>query len=604
MPTTPQNVIDDNYYQIYRRGLINRHIASNGRFLQVTALVRVSENGILQLFDPIKRDSIERYNNYDQFRYTGYPLMVPEPFGVKSNGATEIDLGDGITRKYCLVAGGDNPLLYGGLAMATFSMEYICNLGNNSLEVAKNLYSFFLASEALDDQGRRTGLMLRRRSFWHIATVASTDELCGLLIGLLFFHRAAKKANDEALVTSIVELTKRIAQNLQDHDYNLPGKGFDAMYQWSFGRVFKDITGNPYRSDDTIPGVPDFIGSTLSDLGGALAGDIEDAVSLLLGPLKFLEEYRPVDLFDGVLKTLGTIYKVGSALNEVPLIEIDRKFFNVTMTTHALLMALISDPVNSEDKKKIAEIAGETFLKDFCSDNSYAADGRQNVLMGVVAKLCFERGPVRDWELSWRLRIAEMCAPLEKPSGYWCHDLPLASIKDSGLQPMMNSVGKWGEAFTWEHADPNHSFGTEPRLWNFRKAKIELGFNFKSWGDDKNALDLLTFYGNTIDQTQIHLEAAGLDYLFPRMLMAYLGYLPAPQFDETEPEYLPANGAAANELYLGNRNTKEVHRLDRLSPLCNFSRMVATNKTSYSKLSDAHGEGMDNCKHCLGDSHR
>ena len=52
--------------------------------------------------------------------------------------------------------------------------------------------------------------------------------------------------------------------------------------------------------------------------------------------------------------------------------------------------------------------------------------------------------------------------------------------------------------------------------------------------------------------------------------------------------------------YIGNRNTKEVHKTD-----CEWvSRMSKSNRVGFRTLEHAHALGYDNCAYCIGDSKR
>lgn len=113
--------------------------------------------------------------------------------------------------------GGDNPLYQTGLALATFSLEYLHDLSPHSLTYAKLLFDFIERSEEAggnvltDNVSSRTGYLRRTKNHWHIASTwgASTDELVGVLMGLKYFVRATA-TSDPAYNDRAKRLLERI----------------------------------------------------------------------------------------------------------------------------------------------------------------------------------------------------------------------------------------------------------------------------------------------------------------------------------------------------------------------------------------------------------
>jgi hypothetical protein len=59
-------------------------------------------------------------------------------------------------------------------------------------------------------------------------------------------------------------------------------------------------------------------------------------------------------------------------------------------------------------------------------------------------------------------------------------------------------------------------------------------------------------------------------------------------------------------VYLGNKNTKEVHNLMDEQTNCQIDEIKSENKKYFDPdaLAQAHSEGYDNCAYCLGLSKR
>lgn len=59
-------------------------------------------------------------------------------------------------------------------------------------------------------------------------------------------------------------------------------------------------------------------------------------------------------------------------------------------------------------------------------------------------------------------------------------------------------------------------------------------------------------------------------------------------------------------IYLGNKNTTEVHDLTRQTVNCQINEIKPEHKKYFSPdtLAQAHYEGYDNCAYCIGGSTR
>lgn len=57
-------------------------------------------------------------------------------------------------------------------------------------------------------------------------------------------------------------------------------------------------------------------------------------------------------------------------------------------------------------------------------------------------------------------------------------------------------------------------------------------------------------------------------------------------------------------MYLGNKNSMEVHDLDNEKIQCQIDEIKEDHKVRLSSLSEAHAKGFDNCAYCMGNSLR
>lgn len=59
-------------------------------------------------------------------------------------------------------------------------------------------------------------------------------------------------------------------------------------------------------------------------------------------------------------------------------------------------------------------------------------------------------------------------------------------------------------------------------------------------------------------------------------------------------------------VYLGNKNTTEVHNLNNQQTNCQINEIKSEHKKYFAPdtLSQAHSEGYDNCAYCIGGSTR
>jgi hypothetical protein len=158
----------------------------------------------------------------------------------------------------------------------------------------------------------------------------------------------------------------------------------------------------------------------------------------------------------------------------------------------------------------------------------------------------------------------------------------------------------WGDHFTWENADTQgHTLD-----WSWAKTLRQIGTT-----DDH--LDLLrdhvvqgVYYHADLSKGY-RVEASGMDFVFCRILAAYLGFADPPQLvDDVALEVLPINGPPPVGGFLGNTHKKEVHDYAHRTHLCQVFEIKPSHKRWYRTVQEAKDDGFDNCAYCIGNSKR
>jgi hypothetical protein len=274
------------FYNLYRTGYIRRHLLDSGRGLSWTWL-KEYKPGV---------DRKELLYHSRTFNYQNVRTRVYIPWLYKCDGKP---CGQSVAENaYAIHGEAENPLLRGGLAMATFAQEYMNGTNYQdkhkiSLNHALKLLDYFEKCEWIDKEGERTGFFLRSRYphyelYGREYYFASTDEIVGMTLGLYYLHQALKKAGDSINKNRVEQLVDRLATRLQENYYfivplrcitetitlstphfrppvtiekhnwvpiGLPlerHKGWSASYflQWYLAGGFRAITGKKYRPFD------------------------------------------------------------------------------------------------------------------------------------------------------------------------------------------------------------------------------------------------------------------------------------------------------------------------------------------------------------------
>lgn len=289
-------------YHRYRDGLVKRHIVCSGRYLSELWLKQFEAGAdnpsLLRYSRVFTSPQIPRFVRFSlpilgtHTIYDGTTVRVGPYFIALAEGKVTYSLpgiGSGElrepqtlhwgsyviefhpgqesqTRTYVpwlsegrvVYGGGDNPLLRGGIAMATFAVEYLVKKHPSSLRYARRLLWYFERCE-VTVAGKKTGFFLRCDNYFNVSGElgkhASTDELVGLMLGLYYLFLAAREHPD---VRKRVEaLVNRVGARLRASGYLLipptePAelhRGFAATYvfQWAFQQAFQKITGNRFE---------------------------------------------------------------------------------------------------------------------------------------------------------------------------------------------------------------------------------------------------------------------------------------------------------------------------------------------------------------------
>jgi hypothetical protein len=254
-------------YNKYREGVVKRHIVCSGRYL----------SGMwLKEFEPwIDCPPLDFTSFYDKqvFAILNHTRVFRPPLIRSAKGVQSDD-----ARTYIpwlseqeVHGGGENPLLRGGIAMATFATEYLVKGDPSSLKYAELLLDYFETCEVRTISGNPTGFFLRCHHLNYkdeIELHASTDEIVGMVLGLYYLFLATE---DHRPSTSnrVAELMQRLGIDLKRNAFLLvppedkvqraPGETVHPLFQglhqgssglfffqWALEQAFQRVTGNRF----------------------------------------------------------------------------------------------------------------------------------------------------------------------------------------------------------------------------------------------------------------------------------------------------------------------------------------------------------------------
>jgi hypothetical protein len=350
-------------YQRYRTGYIRRHLLSAGRGLSWVWL-KEYEPGV----DPKQLLYHSRIFVVPGNEPVSHPVKVYVPWLSEADGA--------------IYGGDENPLLRGGLAMSTFSLEYLSTGNLESLEFALDLFKYVEASEYIDHSGTRTGFFLRSRwpgdtddqktPPWH----ASIDEISGMTLGMYYLHLALEKVGSTVGLgyvhfhDRLKALVERLGSQMRSNYFFLvPPRGLPQerhngwsggyIYQWYLNGGFRAITGKSFKPAGDVLKVGSNAWQRMKRLpwGGPGSDDKSDLKKLID------LEFSPADRAVLAIQGLGVqMYYGGSRLSlglggfvNVDIPEFDQ--YNFPMLLHMFQLGM-ADAAN-RDSDRINEIRKE-----------------------------------------------------------------------------------------------------------------------------------------------------------------------------------------------------------------------------------------------------
>lgn len=598
---TPLNLSSaDEQYQTYRRELIKRHIAANGRFLQTTALQEIPAS----LSDPCgiaiagcqadassckdidvkcqatsqsspsvplgnarySEESSDTSNPDGTAPHLWLPLLAPLKYPGRTNDTRWVLTGD-----------GDNPNYYGGMALAMFSLEALHGVSNCSLKYARKLVEFMLRSEI----PASSGYLARRGRFFFTTPIVrggSAEELLGPMLGLMYYLRAEsndalkKKASDlrdrilGAVAASDADLTNLLKYN---HPYFR-----DVFPVAHFAFPLAAGTGSRLGADDCERIIYD--GLSAGGLGTP-GGFLNPATyAFKFAAHEVAQKLCPMGIFDAILRnyrfgnnpdcsrliasatsvvSLVTTGSVKTFADKIcPIIGRSGFYDDLSMFPTALLLITQSPNLSDRDKRAFVGpafdwLSAVRIVDPSVTDNSYLAV-LANALVRVPGLTKDAPGQKNYGNPSRSAEYASGLNRLLAPLGMWQHNLPL--LKWPALPGYSttdyNPENRIGADWAWNQRAPHDyvgSFakdleGANPGIlcprklpgWPATNAQSGCIDDYQSvpYDRDFNATDYIgsqakvytgeRYLEDELSKSDLQVEASGLDFLFPRMLLS------------------------------------------------------------------------------------
>lgn len=592
IPITDQNAIEDSddhladppqssaeRYERWRAGLIRRHITANGRLDENVFLQERGERFVPEV-DPRPRIDFNRRRSTEHWKPAPRPDVSPDtvegpqeriwwPLGGLRGDPRHV-FADEVVDKFSLGntwGGGDNPLLSGGLALALFSIEQIMGVSQHAFDYARMLFRYIAEQEAWPGYFMREGTHLK---------AASTDELCGICVGLYYYHKACGARGDTAERQMVEALVRRLGENLNSHGYWIlpPQSAFPHFPQsyskpklenqrgWIFAYIlrllFERIAGlrtDPKWESDLVF----YFGYPVGDPRRMIQWPPPMFESLGEAAEAYALQASPIDqrgFFSAFLAALAASPSIENAVKSLPVVgpwlpgpsAISAYNFHMIGLMSLLLMELVHEGVESEPSELYALVsAAFTGILGLETHKENAFYG----LLSVRARQQIGRGPTdSESDLAALLVLAD--------TNRWQHDLPLGEIRflndlhtvdpsiptgedqktylphavlawldecygECWLETLRgwrlpltyNPKDRWGECRTWEHAYDNHVY---TKKWGVGRAPLTEGPGFE--------LLLQALFENP--GLDLKVEGCGLDFLFVRLLASWWRVLNLP----------------------------------------------------------------------------
>lgn len=558
----------DSLYEIYRRGLLSRHLCSNGRVDEWSWLAQGDTTGMLNPRNVYPRIREERFSSSLNGEVRASKFAWSTLSRKLSNGS-EIHWG-----------GGENPLLTSGLALAFLSLEGLLGVSKQSIKYCHKIFGYMNACKS------SKGFYLRQDSRLPEAAplVASTDELLGICVGFTYYKRLlqAMDARGELHgqlrndLGTVGFLINEVGSTLADHggwylpyaDHWPKHAKFEIGRQtaWIFGFPLSlwlssqgapSLTTTEWLSSEWKRYFPEYLVEPGNILGLAEWGQAKAVKNLL--PLPWYSE-RFFDLVCAVIKyscehadspvsttTAGALATLGltgplvvpaTMAAEFVFDKLIKKskenYYNFHMFALACILGLESGNMPAGSRTLIAEA-----MLALLRANDKIGQGNANALFAAVAVFAKP-------DTIGRLEVQQAFSPLfagcragEKSVGFQ-HDLPLAimpwlaelgSEADDSAVAIAQAVGDehWREKLASLDLpcdfNPDRRWGKCRTFSNPHEGERWVFFCYPDDVETKSLIvhALLTGKPPAGRPPAIAAELCEVDLLFTRMIMARVG---------------------------------------------------------------------------------
>jgi len=586
LPNIEAGPIDgDLLYSVYRKGLITRHIAKNGRVFPEVALESVDE------FDADNYD-LSGYINMSRSDGSSYKVPVGnirysyEDIADIDRSKTELWVpvlspikNPGISNggRYVVASKDDNPIYYGGgLALAVFSLEAKNAVSKYSIEYARRIVLYFLHSELW--QG--SGYIIRTMGFFNsgrningepLVQGASPEELLGLMLGLLFYldaednahplYKEAKRLRDDVLA----RVSKGHLWNSYKHPFMI--SAHNSSY-WVKHHEFSLYALKEYRSGSMLFNQIEQLYVSLLTLSVGRSRTLGPTVFAALVGAAIGSIFGPI----GVIvagATLGILVKQYVSVG---------KFENYMMYLTSMILVLEGN-IPPEKKKWFARVFIQHYIKAAITVDEDRDMLKGNLFMACLAKLANKyisgdsESESEEFEGLWGDDYGsyrELVSPLEvngsiktsmpKPAGAsWQYNLPFKAITGETYGGWIDrNLGKRiGGHFIWRYGNTSYYWHSDRSRWlnSFPGYQGSTDYDWISQRATVNEEEFknseikrytsVGYYQKDIVEIRQHKdnqnEGAGLDLLFMRMFLTHINKdaYPAPKLTQEYDKQFP-----------------------------------------------------------------
>lgn len=552
---------DDLLYAIYRKGTIRRHISQNGQFLQVIGLENINPGELIS----------QQLTNIDNFsehflrgffinieHSTGDTVLIPKRNAryaeEKIVGESEIESktqwsvpiiapikypGDSNKAYYAMAIGdNDNSIYYGGMLLATFMLEYHHGVSDYSLDYARKLVEFFIASEM---NGSGDGYIVRRTRPFNSGynaygepylRGASAEELIGMMLGLMYYVRFEPNLN-HPLRQKAMALRDNVLEAVRRHNDIYLGTNPPPQELRTYKHGFMNASDQSKSS--------------------YALGSFEYA-------LRATRDEEPGNSPNRDLyKIMLTEASGASRTAWYDFLRQEPNFFDHCMFRTSMILILDGMTSNS-DKKKFAKTFMEEVIKASLINGEDTEALKDNAYSGVLALWCSKFLTHSEIQNIWDEHISiynrmvgeHLNEVLLEPNSnsqdtnkfHWQHNLPLLTKNILGPNDAKSwrnhnpNEYKGREAFIWLHTSEERYWKENPWAWNnampgwqnynrdFPNINMP-SHNEESYLKSSDSRYSIGEYVNGElvkfrDHTDNQVEGTGLSLIFPRMLLTHI----------------------------------------------------------------------------------